>query len=781
MKIKIIGLATLLTVCAQAAHAASFTVSDIRVEGLQRVSAASVFNAFPVNTNDQVDDQELAAAVQELFATGLFEDIRLAREGDVLVIEVEERPTISQLNISGNEQLSEEDLRNGLKQAGISEGQVLQLSTIDEMKRELEGLYQSQGRYSARIDTEVTPVGEGRVSVDINITEGAVARIRQINIVGNEAFSDEVLREQFELEDEPGLFFGWFSSDEYSREALAGDLERLRSWYLDRGYVNFEITSSQVSISPDKARIFVTININEGKRYKVGDIRFLGDLKVAEQQARELLQIKSGDVFSRSKVVASSEAMRSRLGAEGFAFAQVEGVPEVSADGDTVDLAFQVTPGRRAYVRRIQFVGNTTTKDEVLRRELIQLEGAPASTESISQSRERLERLGFFKQVEVQTEQVPGESDQLDVTYSVEEQPSGSISASLGFSQSDGVIYGASLAQNNFLGSGNRVNIGAQKSDTYTSVNFGFTDPYWTLDGISRGYNFYYRQTDYEDSDISTYSTDALGTGINFGYPINELSRMNFGANIEALEIKTFNDTPSEIERYVQDQGENADTLSLTSSWTRNSLNRGLMPTSGSYQRLSLELGVPGSDAEYYKARAESRKYFPLNESETWSLKFTGEVGYADSLNDDPYPFYENFLAGGLGSVRGYTSNTLGAKTTERGSGDDDTLGGNVLVQGSVDLIFPMPFVEDKRSVQPSLFVDAGNTFLTSCYDVLDADADHQTCDDGVDLGELRYSAGIGVSWLTPVGPLTFSIAKPLNEKDDDDTQVFQFSLGQTF
>ena len=781
MKIKTIGLATLLTACAQAAHAAPFTVSDIRVEGLQRVSAASVFNAFPVNTNDQVDDQELAFAAQKLFETGLFEDIQLAREGNVLLVEVEERPTISQLNIEGNEQLTDDDLRNGLKQAGISEGQVLQLSTIDEMKRELEGLYQSQGRYSARIDTDVTPVGEGRVRVDINITEGTVAKIRQINIVGNEAFSDEVLLDQFELEDDPGLFFGWFSSDEYSREALAGDLERLRSWYLDRGYVNFEITSSQVSISPDKSRIFVTINVDEGNRYKVGSISFLGDLKVAESQARELLQIHAGETFSRSKVVASSEAMRSRLGAEGFAFAQVDGVPEVRADGETVDLAFQVTPGRRAYVRRIQFVGNTTTRDEVLRRELIQMEGAPASTESISQSRQRLERLGFFKQVEVQTEPVPGEADQLDVTYNVEEQPSGSISASLGYSQSAGVIYGASLSQNNFLGSGNRVNVGAQKSDTYTSINFGFTDPYWTLDGISRGYNFYYRETDYEDSDISTYSTDALGAGINFGYPINELSRMNFGANIESLEIKTYDDTPSEIERYVQDQGESAETLSLTSSWTRNNLNRGIMPTAGSYQRLSLELGVPGSDAEYYKARAQARKFFPLNESETWSLKFSGELGYADSFNDEPYPFYENFLGGGLGSVRGYTSNTLGPKTTERNSGDDDTLGGNVLVQGSMELIFPMPFVEDQRSVQPSLFIDAGNTFLTSCYDVLEEDANRQTCDDGVDLGELRYSAGVGVSWLTPVGPLTFSVAEPLNDEDGDDTQVFQFSLGQTF
>ncbi|SEM01187.1 outer membrane protein assembly factor BamA [Halomonas caseinilytica] len=780
MKIKTIGMAALLLAGANTAQAESFEVSDIRVEGLQRVSAASVFNAFPVSARERVDDRELAEAARDLFATGLFDDIHLAREGDVLIIQVEERPTISRLNIEGNQQIQDEDLRNGLSQAGLVEGQVLQLSTLEEIQRELAGLYQSQGRYNATIDTEVEQVGAGQVQVNIDIDEGDVTKIRQINIVGNEAFDDETLRDVFELEDQPGWFFGWFTNDSYSREALSGDLERLRSFYMDRGYVNFDIDSTQVSVAPDKSRIFITINVNEGKRYRVGDVRFAGDLRIPEDEARELLQIQSGEVFSRSDAIASSEAIRSRLGAEGFAFANVDSIPEVSNDGETVDLTFQVEPGRRAYVRRIEFVGNTTTQDEVLRREMIQMEGAPASTESISQSRQRLERLGFFKQVEVQTEPVPGANDQLDVTYEVEEQPSGSISASLGFSQSAGVIYGASLSQNNFLGTGNRVNIGAQKSDTYTNVNFGFTDPYWTLDGISRGYNLYYRETDYEDSDISTYSTDALGAGINFGYPINELTRLNFGATVEDLTVKTYRDTPSEIERYVQDEGDHAQALKLSASWTRNELNRGIMPTAGNYQRLSLEASAPGSDAEYYKARAQARHFFPLNEEQTWSLKFRGEVGYADTLGgDDPYPFYENYLAGGLGSVRGFTTNTLGTATTERNQGDDKTLGGNVLVEGSAELIFPMPFVDDKRSVQPSVFVDAGNTFLTECYPVLEGDSSQ--CDSGVDLGELRYSVGVGVSWLTPVGPLTFSLAEPINDKSGDDTQFFQFSLGQTF
>lgn len=779
MKIKTIGLAALLLVGAGKAQAQPFEVADIRVEGLQRVSAASVFNAFPVSARDRVDERELASATRNLFATGLFEDVSLARDGDVLIIQVVERPTISRLNISGNRRIGDDELRQGLRQAGLAEGEVLQLSTLDEIERELEGVYQGQGRYSASIETSVREIDEARVEVDVEINEGAVARIRQINIVGNRAFDDDTLLDVFELRDRPGRIFGWFSRDEYSREALAGDLERLRSFYLDRGHVNFNVESTQVSISPDKSQIFITVNVDEGSQYRIGDVRFVGDLQISEREARELLEVSSGEIFSRSDVTASAEALRARLGAEGYAFANVDGIPEVAADGETVNLAFRVDPGRRAYVRRIEFIGNTTTQDEVLRREMIQLEGAPASTQSISQSRQRLERLGFFRQVDVETRPVAGEPEKLDVTYTVEEQPSGSISASIGFSQSAGVIYGLGLSQTNFLGTGNRVNVGAQRSDTFTSVNFGFTDPYWTLDGISRGYNFYYRETDYEDSDISTYSTDAYGAGINFGYPINEITRLNFGAAVEDLTVKTYNDTAQEIRQYVEDQGADAQSLKLTASWTRNNLNRGIMPTAGNYQRLSLETAVPGSDAEYYKLRAQARQLFPLDDNHDWALKFSGELGYADSVGNDPYPFYENFYAGGLGSVRGFTANTLGPRTTPPPSGGRDrTLGGNVLVQGSAELLFPLPFIEDRRSLQTSLFLDAGNTFLTDCYAT---ESGTSNCSSGVDLGDLRYSVGVGLSWLTPVGPLTFSVAEPINDESGDDTQFFQFSLGQTF
>ncbi len=774
------GLAVALAGVSPAALAVSFQVSDIRVEGLQRVSAGTVFNALPISARDSVNDEAISNAGRALFATGLFDDVRLGRDGDVLVVDVEERPSIAGINIEGNSQIPEDRLRQGLTDAGLAEGQVLQRSTLEEMQRELERVYQSQGRYSASINTSVEELGQNRVQVNIDINEGSVARIRQINIVGNEDFDDATLLDQFELSDRPGWFFGWFSSDQYSREQLQGDLDRLRSWYLDRGYVNFSIDSTQVSISPDQSSIFVTINVDEGNRYDFGDVSFAGDLQIDETRARSLVQVESGKTFSQSDLTASTEALRQALGAEGFAFAQIDAMPQVNEADGRVDVVFRVNPGRRAYVRRINFQGNTTTADEVLRREITQLEGAPASTDAISDSQQRLERLGFFRSVEVNTQPVADTPDQLDVTYNVEEQPSGSISASLGFAQSEGIIYGASLSQRNFLGTGNRVDIGAQTSRYYTNLRFSFTDPYWTLDGISRGYNLYYRSTDYEDSDISTYSTDAIGGGVSFGYPISDLSRVNFGLNLESLSVDYYNDSPAEIVEFVDSEGDNFDTATLSTGWTRNNLNRGTLPTAGSYQNASLD--VTGGDAQFYKLRYRGRKLFPIK-TEEWSLRFATELGYADSIGGtDNLPFYENFYSGGLGSVRGFRSNTLGQPTTPRPGSrddDDDTLGGNVLVEGSAELIFPTPFIDDQRQVQTSFFIDAGNTYLTDCYPV--GDNVTSACSSGVDLSDLRYSAGLGLSWLTPVGPLTFSVARPLNEKDGDETQFFQFSLGQTF
>lgn len=779
MKTKSLGMAALLLVAAGQVKAQSFNASDIRVEGLERVSAATVFNAFPLSPSDRIDEQALADATRELFNTGLFEDVSLARENDVLIIEVEERPIIGRLTLAGNDVISDEDLRKGLSDAGLAEGDVLKLSTLDDIERELSAVYQARGRYSARINSSVEEIGDGRVDVTIDIREGQIARIRQINIVGNQAFSNDTLLDEFELDDSPGVLFGWFANDQYSREALAGDIERLRSFYLDRGYVDFNLESSQVSIGPEKNEIFINLNISEGPRYRVGRIRLEGDLRMTEREARSLLEIEQGEVFSRRELNASTEALRSRLGEQGFAFAEVQGLPQRSAEEGAVDILMSVDPGQRTYVRRIEFKGNTTTADEVLRREMVQMEGAPASTAAITQSRERLQRLGFFSQVEVETRRVAGEADQLDIAYRVEEQPSGSVSASVGFSQSAGVIYGLGLSQNNFLGTGNRVNVSAQRSETQTNINLGFTDPYWTMDGISRGYNLFYREANYEDADISTYSTDAFGGGLSIGYPISEVSRLNFGLDAQELTIKTYNDSAQEITGYVDAAGDNAQSLRLTTRWTRNNLNRGMMPTAGNYQRLSLEAAVPGSDASFYKARARLQQLMPLDDEQRWVLKLSTNLGYAQALeSDERYPFYENFFAGGLGSVRGYTSNTLGVPTTQASGARDRTLGGNVLLQGSAEILFPLPFIDDQRAFQAALFVDGGNTFLTDCYPVANGNSN---CTSGIDMDKLRYSSGIGLSWLTAVGSLTFSFAEPLNDEEGDDLQFFQFSLGQSF
>lgn len=779
MKTKTLGLAAAwLLGSAPLVSAAPFDVSNIRVEGLQRVSAGTVLNSLPFSAHWRLDDAQLSQAGQALFRTGLFDDVNFARDGNILVVHVAERPTVAKLNIKGNQQLRTEDLRKGLSQSGVSEGQVLQRSTLNEVKRELERVYQSQGRYNATIKTSLDALPDNRVQVNIDINEGASARIKQINIVGNHAFDDETLRKQFELADKPGWFFGLFSNDRYSRDAMTADLDRLKAYYQNRGYVNFNVTSTQVSISPDKADVFINVNIDEGQRYSLGKIGFAGTLEMPEEEARKLLTVEAGQVYNQSELQRSSEALRLALSNAGFTFAKVDVIPNVHSSDDRVDITFSIDPGRRAYVRRVGFRGNTTTGDEVLRREMVQLEGAPASGDSIRQSQERLQRLGFFSQVDVQTQPVVGEPDQLDVNYTVAEQPSGSISASVGFAQSEGIIYGASLSQSNFMGTGNRVDVGAQKSKYYTNLRFGFTNPYWTLDGISRGYDLYYRKTNYEDSDISTYSTSAIGGGINFGYPISDLSRLNFGIGGEHLTVDSYRDSSQEIKEYIKEYGKDYDNYKLTGSWTRNNLNRGVLPTSGNYQRASVEASGPGSSAEYYKLRYTGQTLFELHPE--WSLKFKTNLGYANGYGKTKqFPFFENFYSGGLGSVRGYTSNTLGPRTTPSNQGDDNTLGGNVLIEGSAELIFPLPFIEDRRQLQSSIFLDAGNTFLTECYRV--ENGSKSGCKSGVDMGELRYSVGVGLSWLTPVGPLTFSLSRPINKKNSDDTQVFQFSLGQTF
>src|SRR5690554_880518 len=514
-------------------HAESFTISDIRINGLQRVSAGSVFGALPLNVGQPADDARLVEATRALFRTGFFEDIQLGREGDVLVISVVERPSISGIEIDGNKAIKTEDLLSGLQQSGLAEGEIFQRATLEGVRNELQRQYVAQGRYSATIETEAIAQPRNRVALKITINEGSVAAIKHINVVGNTVFDDEDLVDLFELKTTNWLSF-FRNDDKYAREKLSGDLERLRSYYLDRGYINMDITSTQVSITPDKKDVYVTVNIAEGERYTVRDVKLSGDLKVPQEDLQALLLAKEGQVFSRKVMTTTSELITRRLGNEGYTFANVNGVPEAHDEDNTVSITFVVDPGKRAYVNRINFRGNTKTEDEVLRREMRQMEGGWASTYLIDQSKTRLERLGFFKEVNVETPQVPGTDDQIDVNYSVEEQPSGSIMASIGFAQNAGLILGGSISQNNFLGTGNRVSIGLTRSEYQTRYNFGFVDPYWTEDGVSLGYNAFYRTTDYDelDYDVSSYSVDSLGGGVNIGYPISETSRLSFGLTV---------------------------------------------------------------------------------------------------------------------------------------------------------------------------------------------------------------------------------------------------------
>lgn len=769
---------------APGAHAAAFQISDIRVNGLQRVSAGSVFSALPLNIGDEVDDPELVEATRSLFRTGFFQDIQLGREGDVLVINLVERPSISSIELEGNKAIKSEDLLKGLSAAGLAESEIFQRATLEGVRNELLRQYVSQGRYSADIEAQVIPEPRNRVALKIVIDEGSVAAISHINVVGNTVFETEDLVDLFELKTS-----GWFSflssDDKYSREKLSGDLERLRSYYLDRGYINMNVASTQVSITPDKKHVYITVNITEGERYSISDVRLSGDLVVGEDEIKRLMLIEPGQIFSRQVMTSTSDLISRRLGNEGYTFASVNGIPEINEEDKTVAVTFYVDPGKRAYVNRINFRGNTKTEDQVLRREMRQMEGGWASTYLIDQSKTRLERLGFFKEVNVETVPVPGTDDLIDVNYSVEEQPSGSVTASLGFSQSSGIILGGSISQNNFFGTGNRVSVGANRSDYQTSLSFGFLDPYFTVDGMSLGYNAFYRTTDYDelDVDVTSYAVDSFGGGFNFGYPVSDTSRISFGMSAQQDTIKSGIYTVQEILNFLDTEGDSFTNLFFDASWSQSTLNRGVFPDRGHSQSLSWHVTVPGSDLQFYTMDYRGQRFFPMTEDLT--LRLHTDLGFGRGFGGtDRMPFYEHYYAGGIGSVRGFEDSTLGPKSTPNvNDPDQDSLpfGGNIKITGGAEVIFPAPFVKDQRSLRTALFFDVGNIYDTQCTQTKTVEGDKNPGCGDVDLGELRYSVGVGLSWLTALGPLGFSLAMPLNADSADDAQVFQFTLGQTF
>ncbi len=753
----------------QATASLSFTVSDIRIEGLQQVSPGVVFRNFPISTGDQISQGELTAATRELFRSGFFEDVQLLRdEGDVLVVRVRERPSVALIRIDGNKAIKEEQLREGLRQAGLQEGDVFRRAALDQISLELLRVYGAQGRYSADIDTEVEYLSGNRVALNVNIREGRIATIQHINIVGNSVYSNEELTGLFSLS-LPGMFNFFTKTDEYSREKLAGDLERLRSHYLDNGYINFAIDSAQVSITPDKRHVYITIDVTEGEQYTVREISLVGNLVLPEDELQGKITIEQGDVFSRREMTDIQERLVNALGDQGYMFANISPMPELH-DDNTVSVRYFIEPGRQTFVRRINIRGNTRTADEVIRRELEQMEAGVASTRAIERSRTRLDQTGYFREVNVETRAVAGTDDQVDLDYSVEEAQLGQLSASIGFSQSDGIILDFGVSQDNFIGTGKSVSFNISNSKTRTEYSFDYLDPYYTVDGVSRGFNLYYRERDFEEDDISTYTTDEIGGGVTFGYPIDDYQRLTFSGDVEYIRLNTYERTATEVIRFIEQEGDDFLNWKLTAGWSYNKLNRALFPTRGFSQGATLEMSLPGSDLGYYRAQYNNRYFHPIDRDEDWVVGLRSRVGYADAYGSNAFPFFKNYFAGGLRTVRGYDNNSLGPRDS-----NNDALGGNVLISGSAELIFPIPFLRDKTAWRTLLFMDAGNVYTSKCL------VSSTRCSSGIELGDLRYSVGVGLSWLTPIGPLSISLGKGLNSKSGDDEQVFQFALGQTF
>lgn len=751
-------------------------VQDIRVDGLQRLPVERVFRNLGIQPGQLIDRTDVVDAIQRLYASGDFEDVQLGYEGDVLVVIVSERPSIARIELEGNRSISEDDLRKGLTEAGLAEGEVFRRSTLEALTGELQRQYVSQGRYGADIKAETIPLPRNRVGLKINIYEGKPARIRDINIVGNGIYDDEVLRDAMQLK--ASGFWSFFKGDDkYSRERLSGDLETLRSWYLDRGYINFTIESTSVSVTPDREEVYLTISVVEGDRYRVGEVKLAGDLIIDERQLRPLVVVNKGQIFSQQLLTYSSDLITRRLGNEGYTFTEVNSFTDIDEEQKTVDVTFYVDPGRKVYVRRVDFDGNSKTMDEVLRREMRQFERAPANSALIDLSRQRLQRLGYFSIVDADTVRVPGEEDTVDVQYKVEEQPSGSIGANVGYSEASGFIFGANVTQNNFRGSGNRVSFALSRSDVRDSYSFSHLNPYYTLDGVSRGFSVYFSEIDFSQTSVASYASDRLGGAVTYGYPISEYSRINFGFGYDRIKITTGDFVAVDIYTFLQEEGDRFDELKFNLGWQKSTLNKGILPDRGWSQNLALEVATPGSDYLFYKATWSGQRYFPLVGS--WVLRSRADFGYGDGYgNDFVLPFFENFFSGGIGSVRGYESRSLGPRSeglayVESGDIDPnpDPIGGNLLVEGSFELIFPTPFAPRSRSVRTLFFVDGGNVFQTEVVNNLFK----------FDADEVRYSAGVGLTWLTVIGPLSFNFAKALNDQEGDDTEVFQFSLGQVF
>jgi len=769
MQIKL-AAALLTSLWAVSAHAIdSFVVKDIRVEGIQRTEAGTVFSYLPVKVGDTMDDEKASAAIKALFATGFFKDVRLEQQGNVLIVVVEERPAISKVDIVGSKEFSKEQLTTGLKQAGLTEGRIFDKSILDRAVQEIKRLYFSKGKYAVKIETTVTPLERNRVSITFNIQEGDVAKIKQINIVGNKAFKEKQLLGLFSLQT-PG-FFSWYTkNDQYSKQKLAADLETLKSFYLNRGYLEFNIDSTQVSITPDKRDIYITVNISEGDKYTVSSVKLAGETVVPAAQLEKLIMVKPGEVFSREKLTETAKKIGDRLGNDGYAFANVNAVPDVDKEKHQVAFTFHVDSGRRVYVNRINVTGNTRTKDEVVRREFRQMEGAWYAADKIKRSRERVERLGYFNDVNLETPAVAGTTDQVDIDLAVTEKPTGSIMVGAGFSSSQGLILSGSIAQNNLFGTGNQLSLQVNSGKINKVYSISYTNPYFTPDGLSLGYDLYRRDINTTSlGSVATYQNSTKGVGVRLGVPLNEKDSINLGLAYERFDLTVDTNSPKQYQDFVKQFGSSNDTVRADLGWARDSRDSLTYPTEGMLQRVYGEVGIPPGSLEYYKLSYQQQWFKPL--SKNFTLMLNGEVGFGNGYAGKPLPFFKNFYAGGVSSVRGYYTSTLGPKLNDHVYGAL-AAGGNKRVVGNAELLFPMPGLKNDKSVRMSVFVDAGSTWGPD---------DYLGRYSSFNFKDLRYSTGVALSWISPVGPLKFSLAKPINPKQDDRTQVFQFTLGTVF
>jgi len=733
-----------------------FVIKDIRVEGIQRTEAGTVFSYLPVKVGDNLTEDRAAQAIRALYATGFFRDVSLERDGDVLVVVVQERPSIAQIDFSGIHEFNKEQLTAGMGQVGLAEGRIFDRGLLDRAEQELKRQYLGRGYYAVNVSTTMTPLERNRVSLNFTVEEGRVAKIRQISIIGAQAFREKELLGQFLLRT-PGLLT-WFSKhDQYSRQKLSADIEALRSFYLDRGYLEFSIDSTQVSITPDKQDIYITISLTEGRKYTISDIKVAGEMLIPEEEIRKLIQIKPGDSFSRAQVTESGKLISDRLGNDGYAFANVNAVPEINREKQQVAFTFLIDPGRRIYVRRITVAGNTRTRDEVVRREMRQLEGGWYASNKITQSKQRIDKLGYFNEVNLETPAVPGTTDQVDVNVSVVEKPTGVLLFGAGFGSGEGLILSGSIAQNNIFGSGRHVTVGVNTSKINTSYLLSYTDPYYTIDGVSQGFDLYYRTLNPAENNLARYETKTLGGQLRLGVPVTEIDTIQYGVGAENVDITTFIDSPLIYKDYVATFGPRNSNFFVTAGWVRDARDSLIYPTKGTLQKASVEVGLPGGDLEYYKLFYQYQRYFPLTRNLT--LMLNGEAGLGDGYGNKPLPFFKNFFAGGVNSVRGFRTYTIGPKDS-----DTNPRGGNYKLLGNAELLFPFPGLENDKAVRLSAFIDSAMV------------------GDGKIQGEdLRYSTGLSLSWVSPLGPLKISIGVPLHKQPLDRTQVFQFTVGGVF